>query len=257
MNFEATPERIARLDEQTAFANLAMSKKRKDAGREGARMRGGAAAAGRHPRRRWRRLTDKGRYMDRAAFEADLKAAAKRDGVKLLGSDQEGHLRRPGRARPGRRDLPRQQGQAGARQRPARHREHPAARAAPSCRCPMAFGPDKPNDELVEAFRDDHRRLHGARSAAPCARCLGGLRQDQGGYEIPINRHFYVYKPPRPLDEIEADIRALEGEIAELLEGIGGMSDFATAMNCRMGSACPGRLGKRLAKWSADLCTNA
>ena len=31
MNFEATPERIAKLDEQTAFANLAKSKKRKDA----------------------------------------------------------------------------------------------------------------------------------------------------------------------------------------------------------------------------------
>ena len=40
------------------------------------------------------------------------------------------------------------------------------------------------------------------------------------GYEIPINRHFYVYKPPRPLGEIEADIAALEGEIAGLLKGL-------------------------------------
>jgi type I restriction enzyme M protein len=40
------------------------------------------------------------------------------------------------------------------------------------------------------------------------------------GYEIPINRHFYVYKPPRPLDEIEADITALESEIAGLLKGL-------------------------------------
>ena len=40
------------------------------------------------------------------------------------------------------------------------------------------------------------------------------------GYEIPINRHFYVYKPLRPLDEIEADIAGLEGEIAGLLEGL-------------------------------------
>jgi type I restriction enzyme M protein len=31
MNFEASPERIAKLDDQTAFANLARSKKRKDA----------------------------------------------------------------------------------------------------------------------------------------------------------------------------------------------------------------------------------
>ncbi|WP_292164451.1 hypothetical protein [Mesorhizobium sp.] len=40
------------------------------------------------------------------------------------------------------------------------------------------------------------------------------------GYEIPINRHFYVYDPPRPLDEIETDITALEGEIAGLLKGL-------------------------------------
>ena len=40
------------------------------------------------------------------------------------------------------------------------------------------------------------------------------------GYEIPINRHFSVYKPPRPLEEIKADIGSLEGEIAGLLKGL-------------------------------------
>ena len=37
------------------------------------------------------------------------------------------------------------------------------------------------------------------------------------GYEIPLTRHFYVYTPPRPLDEIDAEIRQLEGEIQALL----------------------------------------
>ena len=37
------------------------------------------------------------------------------------------------------------------------------------------------------------------------------------GYEIPLNRHFYVYEPPRPLEEIESDLRTLEREIADLL----------------------------------------
>ena len=37
------------------------------------------------------------------------------------------------------------------------------------------------------------------------------------GYEIPLTRHFYVYKPPRPLEEIDAEIKRLEGEIQELL----------------------------------------
>ncbi len=39
------------------------------------------------------------------------------------------------------------------------------------------------------------------------------------GYEIPLNRHFYIYEPPRPLDQIEADIATLEKAIvAELRE---------------------------------------
>ena len=37
------------------------------------------------------------------------------------------------------------------------------------------------------------------------------------GYEIPLTRHFYVYTPPRPLEEIDAEIRQLEGEIQALL----------------------------------------
>lgn len=37
------------------------------------------------------------------------------------------------------------------------------------------------------------------------------------GYEIPFTRHFYVYKPPRPLAEIDAELKSLEAEIQALL----------------------------------------
>ncbi|WP_069815462.1 type I restriction-modification system subunit M [Streptomyces sp. TP-A0874] len=37
------------------------------------------------------------------------------------------------------------------------------------------------------------------------------------GYEIPFTRHFYVYEPPRPLAEIDAELKALEAEIQGLL----------------------------------------
>ena len=40
------------------------------------------------------------------------------------------------------------------------------------------------------------------------------------GYEIPLDRHFYVYEPPRPLGEIENDLQTLEREIASLLAEI-------------------------------------
>jgi type I restriction enzyme M protein len=40
------------------------------------------------------------------------------------------------------------------------------------------------------------------------------------GYEIPLNRHFYRYEPPRPLEEIESDIKTLEGEILAMLKEV-------------------------------------
>lgn len=40
------------------------------------------------------------------------------------------------------------------------------------------------------------------------------------GYEINFNRYFYVYQPPRPLAEIDADLKAVEAEIAVLLSEV-------------------------------------
>ena len=37
------------------------------------------------------------------------------------------------------------------------------------------------------------------------------------GYEINFNRYFYKYTPPRPLEEIERDLKQIEGEIATML----------------------------------------
>jgi type I restriction enzyme M protein len=39
------------------------------------------------------------------------------------------------------------------------------------------------------------------------------------GYEIPFTRHFHVYTPPRPLKEIDAEIRDLQTKLQELLSG--------------------------------------
>lgn len=40
------------------------------------------------------------------------------------------------------------------------------------------------------------------------------------GYEIPFNRHFYTYTPPRLLDEIDNDLERLSREIMDLLEEV-------------------------------------
>lgn len=218
MNFEAMPERIARLDDQSAFANLAISKKRKDA-----KAVEVEEAAGRAEQDAIRALLStleaKGRYMDREAFDADVSRAAKRAGLKLaapikkaifaaLGErDPDAEICRDGKGRE----------EPDSELRDTENIPLPEGTALPLL---MQFGPDKPNDRLVDEFRD----VIDAYMAREVLPHVGDAWVDYDktkvGYEIPINRHFYVYKQPRPLDEIEADITALESEIAGLLKGL-------------------------------------
>jgi type I restriction enzyme M protein len=55
---------------------------------------------------------------------------------------------------------------------------------------------------------------------------IGDKRDDKDGeigvvgYEINFNRYFYKYESPRPLEEIDADLEAVEAEIQALLEEV-------------------------------------
>lgn len=40
------------------------------------------------------------------------------------------------------------------------------------------------------------------------------------GFEIPFNRHFYVFQPPRPLAEIDTDLKACTDRIKQMIEGL-------------------------------------
>ncbi len=40
------------------------------------------------------------------------------------------------------------------------------------------------------------------------------------GYEMNVNRYFYKYVPPRPLEEIENDLKTIEKEIADMLDEV-------------------------------------
>ena len=218
MNFEATPERIARLDNQTAFRNLATSRKRKDAAaakreiEEGRKQQDGVRAV-------LATLNGKGSYKDRAVFAADMMKAAKRTGHKIsatikktifaaLGErDQDAEICRDNRGRP----------EPDSELRDTEKIPLPPDTVLP---LPIDFGPDKPNDRLVEAFRNDID-AYIAREVLPHVRdAWVDYDKTKVGYEIPINRHFYVYRRPRSLDQIEADITRLEAEIAGLLTGL-------------------------------------
>ena len=218
MNFEASPERIARLDEESAFVGLATSKKRKD-DKAAQREIAEGEALQQSIRALLVTLSRKGRYMDREAFEADLVKAAKKADLKLPAP-----IRKAIFAALGERDPKAEiccdakgQPEADSELRDTENIPLPPGTTLP---LPMAFGPDKPNDALAEAFRGTID-AYMAREVLPHVRdAWVDYAKTKVGYEIPINRHFYVYKPPRPLPKIEADIRKLEGEIADLLKGL-------------------------------------
>jgi type I restriction enzyme M protein len=218
MNFEATPARIARLDDQSAFAGLAASKKRKDEQAAEREIEEGQKSQ-EEIRELLATLDTKGRYMDRQAFEADLNRAAKRSGAVIAGPikkaifaalgerDPYAEICRDSKGRP----------EPDSDLRDTENIPLPRNTTLP---LPMEFGPDKPNDKLVKEFRDVID-AYMAREVLPhVSDAWVDFDKTKIGYEIPINRHFYVYEPPRPLDEIEADITALEGEIAGLLKGL-------------------------------------
>jgi type I restriction enzyme M protein len=70
-----------------------------------------------------------------------------------------------------------------------------------------------PLEEDVEVYfhREVLRHLHDA---------WIDHRKDKVGYEINFNRHFYSYNPPRPLEEIDSDLKEAEQEITELLREV-------------------------------------
>jgi len=80
-----------------------------------------------------------------------------------------------------------------------------------------SFEPD-PSERLAS---EPYRRAIEEYMAAEVLPYVSDAWVDQAktkiGYEIPLTRQFYKYVPPRPLDEIDAEIRALEDEIQELL----------------------------------------
>jgi type I restriction enzyme M protein len=218
LNFEATPERIARLDGQSAFEALAVSKKRKDA-----RAVEAEEEAGRQEQAAIRAtlatLAGKGRYVDRDCFEADLATAAKRARLSLPTPIKKAIFAALGERDPKAAICTNSKGEPepDTELRDTENIPLPPGTALP---LPMAFGPDMPNDKLVEAMRPVIDTYVATEVLPHVPDAWVDYSKTKVGYEIPINRHFYVYKPPRPLAEIEADISTLEGEIAGLLNGL-------------------------------------
>lgn len=195
LNFEATPERISSLDEISLFAGIAVSKKRKDA-----KAAAAEGEAGREKQQAIRELlaslARKGRYMNREAFETDLDAAAKRKNVKLAVPIKKAIF-----AALGERD-PKAEIFVDSKGRPLpdselRDTENIPLPPGVVLPLPMAFGPEAPSDELVTAMKMAIDDYFTAEVLPHVPDAWVDYSRTKVGYEIPINRHFYVYKPPR------------------------------------------------------------
>ena len=85
---------------------------------------------------------------------------------------------------------------------------------------PIGYTKDADNTELVATFKE-HCEAYFAREVLPhWPDAWIDWTKTKVGYEIPLTRQFYVYEPPRELEEIEKDIRALEGDIVKMLNQI-------------------------------------
>lgn len=200
LNFQAAEERIARLDAESGFSKLATSNKKN----EKARLE--EIEAGQCRQEVIRKLLATFAeahasilYKDRTAFLTDLREIDRAAGVRLSAPELKAVL-----------------GALGERDESAdicRDRDgnpEPDAELRDTESVPLKEG-------IAEYFK---------REVLPhVPDAWIDESKTKVGYEIPLNRHFYRYEPPRPLEVIEQDIKTLEQEIMGLLATVTGSGE--------------------------------
>lgn len=218
LNFQASAERIARLDEQSAFANLASSKKRKDDAAyraeiaEGEKTQAAIKAV-------LQKLDGETLYRKRPDFEAVLDAAMKKAGIKLGAParkailaalserDPEAEICRDAKGNP----------EPDADLRDTEIVALPKDIALP---LPLGYDNETDHDKLLALVKDHCEEYLKAEVLPHVKDAWIDHSKTKVGYEIPLTRHFYVYQPPRPLDVIAGEISQLEKDIMAMLSEV-------------------------------------
>nr|WP_269816235.1 class I SAM-dependent DNA methyltransferase [Halomonas sp. G15] len=181
LNFQASPERLAKLDDEKPLQKL------DEAEREAIK----AACA---------TLDSEQRYTNRDAFTKALKAAIKAAGLKIGTPVQKAILN-------------------------ALSERDPEADICLDKKCnpePDTGLRDNENVPLGESVFDYFERE--VKPHVPDAWIDEEKRDPLDGrigivgFEIPFNRHFYQFTPPRPLEEIDADLKACTDRIKQMIE---------------------------------------
>jgi type I restriction enzyme M protein len=214
LNFQASPDRISRLEEERAFQGLAQSKKKGAAGAK-------EQAEGRTLQETIRKLVrtlPSALHKDRVEFECVLDAAIKKAHLKLPAPARKAILSALSE---------RDDNAAICADKDGNPEPDPERRDTESV--PLPAGSDPVDAEglpaSVRAFFDREVKPH-----VPDAWVDTSKRDPKDGqvglvgYEVNFNRYFYRYLPPRPLEEIEADIRSIENDIVRMLAEVTGSS---------------------------------
>lgn len=195
LNFQATDERIARIELESGFENLTKSQKKNDA----ERLKDKEAGLKRQQQIRYLLAAFQEKhgvklYKDRLEFLKDLRDLDRALSIRLAAPEIKAVL-----------------GALGERDETAEI-------------CRDAKGNPEPDSDLRDTesvpLKEDIEEYFAREVLPHVPDAWIDHSKTKIGYEIPFNREFYVYEPPRPLEEIEADIKGLEEEIIRLLREV-------------------------------------
>ena len=201
LNFQGSPERIERLKQQAAFVRLATSKK-KDR-----KARNAEEEPGRKEQERILAMLaamPDTLFKERPAFLKALKQAAQEADLRLPAPIQKAIL-----------SVLSERDETAEICRDTDGNPEPDPELRDTENVPLK--------ESIWEFFEREVKPH-----APDAWVNTAVRDHKDhevgkvGYEINFNRYFYQYQPPRPLEDIEADIKAVERDILEMLRGVPG-----------------------------------
>lgn len=219
LNFQASEERLARLWDQSSFVNLASSKKRKDAAAYKQEIEQGELKQ-QAVIEALRLMGNEKVYLFRPEFISDLEKALKVSGVKL-----DAQLKKAILAALGERDSKAEicSDTKGNPEPDSELRDSENVPLPSGITLPLPLGYDDKQSghrELLALVREHCDTYLMAEVLPHVPDAWIDHSKTKVGYEIPLNRHFYVYQPPRSLDEIEGEIKALEADIVAMLEDV-------------------------------------
>ncbi len=217
LNFQLSEERINRLEEESAFRKLAESKK-KDPTIKAAEIKAGEEFQEKI-RQVLKGIQDTTLYQDREEFDKLLSKALRTTGVKvpapikkailsaLSERDSEAAICTDSKGNP----------EPDTDLRDTELIPLPDNIPLP---LPLDYDSKADNTALVKLVKS-HCEAYMKQEVLPhVPDAWIDYSKTKVGYEIPINRHFYVYEPPRELSEIEAEMLALEEDMQHSLKEI-------------------------------------